>query len=94
VLVRLLYMAASLGLAHEACYAAYPPAAAASSYFPSPPPPPGDLVAEFPPPAAAMAMVDDYYFQFGEEMGGARALGCGGYCSPPAPVFDNGMNLL
>jgi hypothetical protein len=87
-------MAASLGLAHEACYAAYPPAAAASSYFPSPPPPPGDLVAEFPPPAAATAMVDDYYFQFREEMGGARAPGCGGYCSPPAPVFDNGMNLL
>ncbi|XP_021311135.1 WRKY transcription factor WRKY24 isoform X2 [Sorghum bicolor] len=82
-------MAASLGLAHDAsCYAAYPPAAAAaSSYFPSPPPP-GDLVAEFPPTAAATAMADDYYyyyFQFGEEMG---------YCSPPAPAFDNGMSLL
>ncbi|XP_066313699.1 probable WRKY transcription factor 50 [Miscanthus floridulus] len=87
-------MAASLGLAHEACYAAYPPADAACSYFPSPPPPPGDLVAEFPPPAAT-AMVDDYYFQFGQEMGGARAPGCGGYnCSPPAPVLDNGMSLL
>ncbi|OEL13500.1 hypothetical protein BAE44_0025480 [Dichanthelium oligosanthes] len=73
-------MATSLGLGHEACYAAYP--APASSYFFSSPELVADsgAVMEFP-PAAAMA---DCYFP---GITGARAPD---YYYSPVPVFANG----